>query len=282
MARVWGINCFGHDASICVAIDNEIVSHQVTKDEFLSTDMVQNSLRFGYPDLICYYEKPFIKRTRQFYSGEWNKAFSLLTPKMHFMEHGLFAPVKYFSHHQSHAAASYFLSQYDDCIIFVADAIGEWDTFSIWEGKGNNLKKIYSKKYPYSLGLFYSAFTKLHGLQPLRDESKFMRLSYEGKYDASLYEKIKSRLNENNHKGITDWIGSDSNLPFNVQKVFEDEIEKHMTPFKDRKILFAGGCAYNKKLVDKLNLEVVINPGDSSSSIGAVAAYIKQKLKITI
>lgn len=276
---IWGINCFGHDSSICVVHGNQITSHKVIKDEYLTEDIVQFSLQFGNPDLICYYEKPILKRLRHLYSREWNKAFSLYTPKLHFMEHGLFCSVKYIGHHYSHAAASYYLSPYDDCVVIVADAIGEWDTLSIWEANNNNLTKVFSKSYPYSLGLFYSAFTKLCELRPLQDERKFMELSNNGTYDQTLYEKILKQLSRNNHKGLIGWNNFDPNIPFNVQKVFEDEIEKYISLYKDRKILFAGGCAFNQKVVEKFNLEVVINPGDSSSSIGAVAAYKKIKLK---
>ena len=44
-----------------------------------------------------------------------------------------------FGHHQSHAAAGYYTAPFNDCNILVIDAIGEWDTISIWEGNKNKL-----------------------------------------------------------------------------------------------------------------------------------------------
>ena len=52
-----------------------------------------------------------------------------------------------FRHHESHAAAGYYTAPFDDCNVLVIDAIGEWDTVSIWEGKNNKLKKIKYWKY---------------------------------------------------------------------------------------------------------------------------------------
>ena len=41
-------------------------------------------------------------------------------------------------------AAGYYTAPFDDCNIIVVDAIGEWDTVSIWD----NMKKVKSWKYP--------------------------------------------------------------------------------------------------------------------------------------
>lgn len=277
MDSIWGINCFGHDASVCVVKGNKIVHHERLNGEFLTEESVARYMEIGRPEVVCYYEKPFLKRTRQFYSGEFGKAFSLYNPKLHLMEHGIFSPVKYISHHKSHAAASYFLSSYDDCYVVVADAIGEWETLTVWHGYKDTLTKLHSKKYPYSLGLFYSAFTKYCGLVPMRDENKFMELSGDN-CDMNFYSEVKKFLYKNNHRGISKCNVPKVKLPSLVQRVFEDEIETCIQGYKGKPILFAGGCAYNKKVVSKFNLEIVVNPGDCSSSIGAVAAFLNKKL----
>ena len=46
------------------------------------------------------------------------------------------------------------------------DSIGEWECPTIWQGKDNKLKKIYSQRYPHSVGLYYSAMTQRCGLEP--------------------------------------------------------------------------------------------------------------------
>jgi carbamoyltransferase len=100
--------------------------------------------------------------------------------------------IAYHSHHKSHAAAGFQTSPYDDATVVVIDAIGEWDTASIWsaeyvDGKAR-YKKLWSQKYPHSLGLFYSAMTQRAGLKPLDEEYILMGMAAYGKprYDAAL------------------------------------------------------------------------------------------------
>ena len=99
-----------------------------------------------------------------------------------------------FSHHESHAAAGYYTAPFDDCNILVIDAIGEWDTISIWD----NMKKIKSSKYPYSLGLLYSAITKRIGYQPNEHEYITMGMAAFGK---PIYN-LERLLSQNNHMGV--------------------------------------------------------------------------------
>ena len=49
------------------------------------------------------------------------------------------------------------------------DSIGEWECLTIWQGKDNKLKKIYSQRYPHSVGLYYSAMTQRCGLEPNKE-----------------------------------------------------------------------------------------------------------------
>ena len=61
-------------------------------------------------------------------------------------------------------------SNYDECAVMVIDAIGEFDTATIWSWKKGKLKKLDSIWFPNSLGLFYSAITDHVGLKPMEDE----------------------------------------------------------------------------------------------------------------
>lgn len=297
MNRYWGLNCLGHDASLCVVENNKVLFHELTSkysgiknDEYLNDSIIKKAFNFGEPNLICYYENPWKKKTRQIYSGEWNKALSLLSPKTHLYEHELFYPIHYGEHHKSHAAYGYYTSEFDDALIVVADAIGEWETLTVWQGENNKLTKLYSRKYPYSLGLFYSAFTKLAGMQPMLQEGEFMQLSKHG--NAKLYERfVRPYLKKNLHKGIKDWSfwGDVRDLAASVQKVFEDELIDVVEKYKhtSKNIVIMGGCAYNSFAVEKINEKFAKNhkvkfPGDSSSSIGAVAAFLKQKINVRV
>lgn len=287
METYWGINCLGHDASLCVIINNTVVFHKraseysnISRDNYLNQNLIDSALKFGNPDKICFYEKTWLKKSRQLYSGEYKKAFSLLTPKIHMMEFGIHTPMVSISHHHSHAAAAYYTTDIEDCIIIVADAIGEWDTVSVWEGKNNKLLKLETKTYPYSLGLFYSAFTKLANLTPMQDEGIFMKLSEKG--DSSIYlNDVKKYILCNNHKGIKNWDKEiDNNVAAAVQKVFEDELIKITDKYNTKTLLMTGGCAYNSLAVKKLSALVTIDPGDNSSAIGAVAGYLNKRINL--
>lgn len=286
MSNIWGANSFGHDASLCVVKNGKVIWHKRSCGEYLSQDMVDMALLYGEPELICYYEKPWLKRTRQIYSGEYHKAFSLYTPRIHFYEMGIFAPIKYFNHHESHAGAGYYLSDMNECVILVADAIGEWDTISVWYAKDGNLKKLKSRKYPYSLGLFYSAFTKLLGFEPMKDENQLMKLSLSGDYKKHYFE-VKSFLDRNLHKGISEKIdGKREDIAASVQKIFEEELVNFVFDCQklSNNLIFVGGCAYNLAVVEKLKekfetVSVLNNPGDFNSSVGAVGCFLKEKMR---
>ena len=157
--RVVGISEGYHDAGYCVLDGDEIThaSHserysRVKNDPFIHVEQILENTQ-DENDTVAYYEKPFWKNLRRLYAGQgWEKV-----------------RTKYdvsFGHHQSHAAAGYYTAPFDDCNILVIDAIGEWDTITIWD----NMKKIKSWKYPYSLGLLYSAITQRLGLKPNEHE----------------------------------------------------------------------------------------------------------------
>ena len=87
-------------------------------------------------DNVAFYENYFWKNTRNWWSGQ---------PKLQYNR-------KYshvFRHHETHAAAGYYTSPFNECNVIVIDSIGEWDTVSIWKCKDNKMKKIKSWKYPY-------------------------------------------------------------------------------------------------------------------------------------
>ena len=84
-------------------------------------------------------------------------------------------------HHKSHAASAFFPSKFKNAVILVLDGVGEFDTFSIWQGENNKLKKIESIEFPNSLGLFYSSITSFLGFKVNSGEYKVMGLAPYGK-----------------------------------------------------------------------------------------------------
>ena len=166
---VLGINETSHDASVSLIKDGEILfaghAERYSKqknDWYVNNDLIKDALLYGKPDYIAYYEKPLLKKTRLVLNGglgDWKPKFNIDN-----------VPRVSFKHHYSHAAAGYFTSPFDDAVIVVLDSIGEFNTSTIWTGEGSNINLKEKHNYPFSFGLFYSAFTQLIGLMPNQEE----------------------------------------------------------------------------------------------------------------
>ena len=218
-------------------------------------------------DTIAYYEKPFLKNLRRIYAGQkWQRT-----------------RVRYdvnFSHHESHAAAGYYTSPFNECNILVIDAIGEWDTMSIWKCKNDRMKKVTSWKYPHSLGLLYSAITHRIGLKPNEEEYITMGMAAFGepKHD------LKNQLWENNHRGIGNIYpkARSEDLAASIQSLYEREFLKLVEMCPHENLVIMGGCALNcvanSKIKNK-NIWIMPSPGDAGSALGAAALVNKKKLK---
>ena len=95
-------------------------------------------------------------------------------------------------HHQSHAAAAFYPSPFEEAVVLCMDGVGEWATTSTWVGKGNKIKPLWEISFPHSLGLLYSAFTYYCGFKVNSGEYKLMGLA---PYGQSKYVKeIKDHL----------------------------------------------------------------------------------------
>ena len=148
---ILGINETSHDASISLIKDGDILfaghAERYSKqknDWYINDNLIKDALSYGMPDHIAYYEKPLLKASRLVLkggAGDWKPRFDL--PNI---------PWKSFKHHYSHAAAGYYTSTFSDAVIVVLDAIGEWNTSTIWVGEGNSIKQIKKFNYPFSFG----------------------------------------------------------------------------------------------------------------------------------
>lgn len=289
---IFGVSDANHDSSLAVIEDGEILfaAHserysKVKNDWFLNKEIVKESLQFGVPDVIAYFEKPLLKKSRVIVGGG-NPLKKPVFEKLISSK----APIVKVGHHRSHASAGYYTSSFDDAVVVVLDAIGEWDTSSIWVGRGEKLKKIYSDKYPYSFGLFYSAFTELLGLEPNKEEYILMGMAGYGNPDR-FFDRVNDyfpRIGKQKygfHKGIVDWgmVSSDQekfDIAASVQKVFELRVIEFMRLAirisGSTNLVYMGGCALNALANSKIrelfnDVWIMPNPGDAGSSLGAAA-----------
>jgi carbamoyltransferase len=306
----WGISANSHDAALAVFNDDglEFASHSerfsgIKNDAHLNSKLINYARQYGEPDEVIWYERPFRKTLRQLRAGQgWN--YSENNIKRYLSNYGIHTPIKYTSHHHSHAAAGYYTSSFTDATIICIDSIGEFETLTVWEGKGSKLKKVYSQGYPHSIGLWYSAMTQRIGLKPQEDEYILMGMAAYGnpeKYWWDLYEMFRSvdgakiKFEHNLHKGCQWWkpeLTTEQDMfdiAASTQKAYEFLFEQVLTWAKEntksRNVVLMGGCALNcsaNHLAYKYFDDVWImpNPGDAGSAIGAVLAHKKEHMEM--
>jgi len=296
----WGINALNHGSSIAVFKDNDLKLFEFVKQDTLPEELLNRALDINWPDRIFWYERPWLKKVRQLYAGQYSLAMDMNElPSLYLHKESLVdIPITYTPHHGSHAAAGYYTSPFNHCAIVVLDAIGEFECASIWEGKHGKMRKVWSRNYPNSLGLFYSAFTKLIGLEPIKEEYLLQQMSTQGDpkryyHDVEHYINFTVSLTRNLHKGVTDWpytidTQQDKNdIAAAVQLVFENQVSSVM--LKARQLIdtdclvYMGGCAMNSKSNEYeikawKHVWSLPNPGDPSSAIGAVLYHTKNRV----
>jgi carbamoyltransferase len=195
------------------------------------------------------------------------------------------------THHLSHAAAGFQTSPYTKATVVVIDAIGEWDTVTIWAAHYDRgqarYHPLWKQKYPRSIGLFYSAVTKRIGLHPLDEEYITMGMAAWG--EPCYVEELRRLLNENLHTGIDpEFLSGASNedIAASAQVLTEELIYNIMRCARDfgwsSNLVYQGGvalnCLANRKLGEFFeNIWIMPCPGDAGSSLGAAAlAYGKR------
>ena len=280
-----------HDAAVAVVDGSDILfaahSERYSKikgDRIISPHLKQYIDNNYNIECNSFYEKPWLKRYRQFWAGQksWRRARNLT-----------WNPSVTQYHHISHLASAFQTSPFAEAIGLVIDAIGEIDTVSLWQCKYVNgraqYKKIWRRKYPFSLGLFYSAMTQRVGLKPMEEEYILMGMAAYGK--PALYKKeMIDQLKKNNHKGAgPDFLigAADEDIAASAQLVINRALHQmiHHAVKLNKNIVIAGGVALNcvavhyacRHLYDA-KVWIAPNPGDAGAALGAAALVERKKL----
>lgn len=258
---VTGLSHGFHDAAICYLDGNQIVeAHHSERHSRIKNDRNLHNVRIDGTSV--FYEKPFKKNIRRILHGQKWKT----RPKY---DH-------YVNHHWSHAAAAYYTRPFtEEPVCVVIDAIGEWDTASIWYNK----KKKWSMRYPKSLGLFYSAITDYVGLKPMEDEYILMGMAAYGSSPVDLSHLSGYNL-QKGCRGLHMPRVDKNTLAASAQAYIEKEIIKIMKEARKYSsyLCYGGGVALNCVANTKIHplfdkVWIFPNPGDAGSSFGAAAAY---------
>ncbi len=86
-------------------------------------------------------------------------------------------PILFCEHHESHMAAAFYPSPFEEAAILTVDGVGEWATTSFGQGQGREFEVLGELHFPHSVGLLYSAFTAYLGFRVNNGEYKVMGLA---------------------------------------------------------------------------------------------------------
>ena len=306
MKYTLGISAGFHDAAVTL-IDSsgEILfaghSERYSKqknDADLCGDLMMDALQHGLPDTVAYYERPWIKQLRNLRAGQpvsWDQLTvrQVLTKQL--------GPavwprdIRTYNHHLCHAAAGFQTSPYERATVVVIDAIGEFDTISIWgaeyDQKGQaRYKRLWGQKYPHSIGLFYSAITQRVGLHPLDEEYITMGMSawgrphwYQRMHRDFIADDAEIQFKDNMHVGISNEylnMATNEDLAASAQLLTETLIGEVMARARgfgwSKNLVYMGGvalnCLANRNLGNYFeNIWIMPCPGDAGSSLGSAA-----------
>ena len=302
---IWGVSGGFHDASLCVVKNNELVFASSTErysriknDKNFNFEIIDDALKYGYPHKIVWYENYFKRFLR-------NVLYDRKLPFVpNIKEFNFFkSKFNYCNHHESHLCSSLYTAPFEtkDTLGVVIDSVGEFNTTSFWKVDGLKYKQIASKRYPNSLGVFYSSITQLLGLKPQEEEYIMMGMSSYGK-EERYYQFFKNNFFDSYYnlvfdlrKGCKKLFSQDVieqdkfNIALGAQKIYEEAliyfVKKYLNITKAKNLILSGGCMLNcvanTKLLELVdNIWLFPNTGDSGSAVGAALSVLKQKIKV--
>ena len=312
--NILGISAGFHDAAATVLCNGDILfaghAERYSKqknDADIHPALLRDALQHSI-DHVAYYERPWLKQLRQWYAGqgiEWNKVTLNQVLQQQVPEAMLLLPTtSTHNHHACHAAAGFQTSPYDRATVVVIDAVGEFDTITIWAAEYDKnshatYRKLWSQRYPHSIGLFYSAATSSVGLRPLDEEYILMGMAAYGNATAAVgmqklvkdSDQIKFR--DNLHTGIDSKYLQDLeefDIAAGAQSIAEQLINSVMRRARDFKfstnLVYMGGVALNCSANRNLgkffdNIWIMPCPSDAGSSLGSAALAWKKRITWT-
>ena len=304
----WGISANSHNAALAVFDNKSLVFASETErfskiknDANLTRSAIKYALQYGAPEQIHWYEKPILKTLRQLIAGQrylirQNDIRNYLSK---FKINNI--PINTVKHHLSHAAAGFYTSKFQKACVVVIDAIGEFETLTIWCAEGRHLKKRFSLSYPNSIGLWYSAMTQRCGLKPNEEEYILMGMSalgdsnrYYNQIQKDFIDTYNLRVKVNLHKGCLQWrpdLTSQQDIydiAAATQRIYEQTFIRVLQIasklIDTDNLVLMGGCALNCVANSFAynyfnNVWIMPAPGDSGSAIGAVLASKKEHIE---
>ncbi len=147
-----------------------------------------------------------------------------------------FIPVQ---HHRAHAASAFYPSGFSEALVLVMDGMGELDSVTVCQGKGNRVEVLKNYSLLSSIGMLYSMITlhlgfsinsgeyKIMGLAAYGDPHRYagffaecVSLEPEGEILIRGFYQNKSALDWETYRGFRDWL---------TQKTFPEKKKRRKT-----------------------------------------------------
>lgn len=204
---ILGVNCFSHDTSACLLKDGAIVAF-VEEERFnrekhtkkfpqnaISYCLAEAGITIDQIDLVAFAYRPGLDFWRALLSiphylpYSWRRLFLqpaidllLYLKKPYFKRRFSYkGKVIFVGHHDAHAAASFFVSPFQEAAILSLDRGGDYLSTLLAHGQGHTIKTLKEIKQPHSIGEIYAAVTHFLGFLPNSDEGKTMGLAPYGR-----------------------------------------------------------------------------------------------------
>jgi carbamoyltransferase len=202
--NILGISAFYHDSAASLIRDGDIVAaaqeERFTRkkhdprfpEHAVRFCLEAGNLAMNDVDYVVFYDKPFVKFERLLITylaiaprglGSFIQQMPAWLKEKIFMRNTIRKELDYqgkvlfCTHHQSHAAAAFFPSPFQEAAFITLDGVGEWATSTYGVGRDNRVDILKEINFPHSLGLLYSAFTYFTGFKVNSGEYKLMGLA---------------------------------------------------------------------------------------------------------
>ena len=293
---ILGISGGFHDAAAAVIDSNGNIAFaghserysKIKNDANLSDGLLSELCGYEFAT-VAYYERPWLHNLQRLYSGQrpdtpWTVQAAIRQQLGAWYSRPADREVGY-PHHLSHAAAGFQTSPFTKATVVVIDAIGEFDTVTVYgahyiDGRAH-YHRLWRQRYPHSIGLFYSAVTQRVGLHPMDEEYITMGMAAWGR--PCYVNELGTLLADNLHIGIDPEFLAGAraeDIAASAQVLTEELIYNVMQRARDfgwsRNLVYQGGvalnCLANRNLGDYFeNVWIMPCPGDSGSSLGCAA-----------
>lgn len=215
---------------------------------------------------------------------------------------GIAAPVRFFHHHYTHAAAAYLTSGFDEALVVTMDGGGDGHCSHVYSAKNGKLKRLNAVSSYNSLGNYYAYVTALCGYKAKRHEGKITGLSALGRPEyRELFESMiacedgqlvnrgrvlfNAALDKITRKLPEDW--SHKNIAASIQLVAEQVARSYVDYWQKRtglrNVAMAGGLFANVRINEEIlrlpgvdNLFVHPGMGDEGLFVGGALAMARK------